>query len=527
MLKKLLLVSIPVFLFSNYLIKLDASLKHNLRTLNGQGIVVIDYFGDNLLALSDGNGLKGLTEQGIKYQIIDIDPSQGNYQIVWVFDSKARERLRDIGKIVAHEDDLYLLNTKDQGDIVELNKLKVKLKNLSFDPMITSKDARLSFQPVVKKDTLIQEMANRVSLDTIMTFVRRLQNFRTRYSSTDSARACALWLRNKFISYGFDSVYAETFSASYSANVIAVKKGMVYPGKNYVVGCGHYDCTSGTPTTFAPGADDNGTGTTMALEAARILRNYRFEYSIRLIGFGGEEQGLLGSAYYAQRARSRGDSVLGAINGDMFAYTTPNRDTLMIINDTTYRSNLWLASYFSTCADTYTTLKKRIWTGRRAQSDHASFSRYGYSAIQERENLNVSNPYYHTTGDTIGGGFNAQTMFYQGVRAAVATIASLAIPYRTGIANDFNGKVLDAEFNLYPSVIRAQKLKIRYVIPYSTTLKFVLYNVLGQIKMSQIINLRTSGILEIDLKNCLLPGIYFIQLEIEKRSVIRKIVISG
>ncbi|WP_435525179.1 M28 family peptidase [Chryseobacterium indoltheticum] len=43
---------------------------------------------------------------------------------------------------------------------------------------------------------------------------------------------------------------------------------------------------------------DNGSGTAILLEAARILKDVPTEYSVKFIHFSGEEQGLVGSNHY-------------------------------------------------------------------------------------------------------------------------------------------------------------------------------------------------------------------------------------
>jgi aminopeptidase YwaD len=51
-----------------------------------------------------------------------------------------------------------------------------------------------------------------------------------------------------------------------------------------VIICGHYD-------TITVRVSDNGSGTSIILEAARILKDVPTEYSIKFIHFSGEEQG--------------------------------------------------------------------------------------------------------------------------------------------------------------------------------------------------------------------------------------------
>ena len=54
--------------------------------------------------------------------------------------------------------------------------------------------------------------------------------------------------------------------------------------------------------TTAPGADDNASGTAAVIEAARIFTQYDSKYTIIYALWDEEEQGLIGSAYYAHQA---------------------------------------------------------------------------------------------------------------------------------------------------------------------------------------------------------------------------------
>ena len=60
------------------------------------------------------------------------------------------------------------------------------------------------------------------------------------------------------------------------------------------------DCTNGAGT--APGADDNGSGTSAVLEAARVMAATHFRGTIVFAGFDGEELGPVGLE--ALRARA-------------------------------------------------------------------------------------------------------------------------------------------------------------------------------------------------------------------------------
>jgi len=81
----------------------------------------------------------------------------------------------------------------------------------------------------------------------------------------------------------------------------------------------------------APGADDNGSGSAIQAEMARVIatENVPLVYGMRIMWFCGEEQGLLGSRALASMYRQRGDNLLGMFNMDMIGYKRPNLPTVM------------------------------------------------------------------------------------------------------------------------------------------------------------------------------------------------------
>ena len=77
-----------------------------------------------------------------------------------------------------------------------------------------------------------------------------------------------------------------------SRNVIAEKQG---PGDAVVVLGGHYDSVPGIS-----GANDNASGTAVLLAIAESLKDVDLPFTLRIIAFGSEELGLLGSQFYVQ-----------------------------------------------------------------------------------------------------------------------------------------------------------------------------------------------------------------------------------
>ena len=77
-----------------------------------------------------------------------------------------------------------------------------------------------------------------------------------------------------------------------SQNVIAEKKG---PGEAVVVLGGHYDSVPGIV-----GANDNASGAVVLVTLARMLAEVDLPFTLRIIPFGSEELGLLGSRFYVE-----------------------------------------------------------------------------------------------------------------------------------------------------------------------------------------------------------------------------------
>lgn len=74
-------------------------------------------------------------------------------------------------------------------------------------------------------------------------------------------------------------------------------------------------------TKDAPGANDDGSGVALVLEAARILSKEKFDATIVYAVFSGEEQGLWGSQLLAETAKARGWDVAAMLNNDIVGNT--------------------------------------------------------------------------------------------------------------------------------------------------------------------------------------------------------------
>jgi hypothetical protein len=104
------------------------------------------------------------------------------------------------------------------------------------------------------------------------------------------------------------------------ANVIAVIPGTRSDRILHING--HYDSISSPRSDaegFAPGANDDGSGTIALLEMARVLSKYTFYNTIMLAAVTGEEFGLYGSTHIAAMAKKENWNIEGVIANDMIA----------------------------------------------------------------------------------------------------------------------------------------------------------------------------------------------------------------
>jgi hypothetical protein len=269
-------------------------------------------------------------------------------------------------------------------------------------------------------DSFIQRLVGRVSQDSIRRQIQRLQDFGTRFTVTESCRAAEQYVHDYFTALGFDSVELDTYDwqGVVMRNVVATRLGRRNPEKITLV-CGHMDCYSEDPMNFAPGAEDNASGTVVAVEAARVMASESFDNTVKFIAFTGEELGLFGSMHYAEKMRQQGADIIGALNFDMIAWPGGEFGVGIYCDN----QSLPLALFEDTIAGIYTSLDRFVYVGAYG-SDQLSFHEYGYQATAGAE-YGQFYPYYHTTADTIGN--LSMPLAAEVAKMGIATLATIAI----------------------------------------------------------------------------------------------------
>ena len=180
--------------------------------------------------------------------------------------------------------------------------LPIKNKHLAIEYQPTSKTTTVPLM----LDDILDSLVNEVNQDTIYSYVCSLQAYPYRVPGSAANEGARNWIYDKFVGYGYDSVYLDHFlyRTTDCYNVVACKPGTMFPEKQVIVG-GHFDAV-----LKSPGADDNGSGTAGVLELARLLKDMDLPVTVIFIAFDAEEAGLWGSDHYAENAFATGEEII-------------------------------------------------------------------------------------------------------------------------------------------------------------------------------------------------------------------------
>jgi hypothetical protein len=295
------------------------------------------------------------------------------------------------------------------------------------------------FEPRPLADPQITVALADVSAQRIQANIEKLVSFQTRLTLSaqdpDSIKAghgigaAREWIKAEFERYSHDcggclEVKTDSFTENPGdripkptiiTNVYAVLSGTnPESAKRIVLVTGHYD--SRNSDTFdasgiAPGANDDGSGTAVSLECARVLSKLKFPATIIFLTVAGEEQGLNGSAHFAKMAKDQGWNIEAALNNDIVGGDrSPQQDPGIVrvfsegvplaATDTEVRrirnlggendsASRQLARYIAEVSRTYKTAAQPLIVFRLDRylrgGDHISFNEQGYSAVRFTE----------------------------------------------------------------------------------------------------------------------------------------------
>ena len=406
------------------------------------------------LARADRDERSSLRKHGLSVSVLDRDSRVKEYVLVRLSSPERMRSVSRLGRVLAVEGSLHLFWT-DGGDPMAALPPGIERKPLPRSTILpflrpSAYPPGAALRPAA--NDIIASFVGEVSQANLRASVQSLQSFQTRYTSTVNCEGAGQFILDYFRSLGLEAGFQPfTFGAGTATrNVVADSRGRTDPDEVIII-CAHYDSFSDMPEVLAPGADDDASGVAAVMEAGRILADQPHDFTIRFIAFSAEEWGLYGSQFYSEGARANGERIIGVLNLDMIAYTSDMSEDLdIVVND----FSRWLADRAELVAATYTGLPvRKVVDASFVYSDHSPFWDRGYSAFCGIEDADVSNPYYHTTADTVDT-LNFD-FFEDATGTALAALSDLAQPVRPGYPRTPAG--LAAESETYVSVFQAIK----------------------------------------------------------------------
>merc|ERR1719277_1195013 len=289
-------------------------------------------------------------------------------------------------------------------------------------------EASIHLEQAQNADPWIVKLLEQVSQSSIRDSISKLQSYTSRNSASGSAGLdpAAEWASQQLTNAGF-RVTRDNFRNGYTPQIVAELIGTESPEKVVVLGA-HLDSIAGwgsRPTSRAPGADDNGSGSSSVLEFARIIASTgaRFKNTLRLCLFTGEEQGLIGSRALARRWRNEGVNVIAMVNVDMMGYRRSGTPINIVVM--TRASDPALTNIARATASTYLPSYANANTSGCC-SDQQSFHENGFPAVGffESPGSSVAYPQYHKSTDLLQY-IDPQQVAVQ-AKAAFATAAVMA-----------------------------------------------------------------------------------------------------
>jgi len=335
-------------------------------------------------------------------------------------------------------------------------------------------------------DPQITAAIHQVSAQQIQADIEKLVGFGTRLTlSAQDPQSMAAghgigaareWIKGQFESYSRDcsgclEVKTDSFlqapadripNPTQITNVYAVLKGSdPQSAKRMVLVTGHYDSRNSDTfdvTGAAPGANDDGSGTAVSLECARVLSKLKFPATIIFLTVAGEEQGLNGSKHFAEMARQQGWDIEAVLNNDIVggdrnsgqktdvvrvfsegvpvAATDADVRRIRSLGGENDSSSRELARYIAEVGKTYLAGVSPMLIFRLDRylrgGDHYSFNQQGYAAVrftEYREDFNHQHQNVRTEGGVEYGDLPRFVNFDYVANVArlnAATLASLA-----------------------------------------------------------------------------------------------------
>ncbi|MDB9883056.1 M20/M25/M40 family metallo-hydrolase [Bacteroidia bacterium] len=336
-------------------------------------------------------------------------------------------------------------------------------------------------------------------VDSVLYKIYNYERIGVKATNTPGFDSATRYLFDKYTRLGYEPII-DTFKVlgGESYNIIVEKPGSNKEDKWIIVGA-HYDSV-----LDGPGANDNGSGVVGTLEIAKLIKDVDTRTGIRIINFGAEEQGFLGSTHYVKNVLDAADDIELMLNLDQLGGTKGEDNSKIKCErdeDTSPSTNnalSWLKTdTLANLMSVYTNLTPII--SNAYSSDYVPFEAHGhiitglYQASTDNNN--------HTSKDvTANMDIEATTEVIKGALATTLYFARINTPANV------SGLMTDA-YTIYPNPItKYLKINIGVDSKYFVEIRDYLGN--------RVLSLEKLANEPIDVSN-LANGLYTVSISID------------
>ncbi len=419
-----------------------------------------------------------------------------------------------------------------QNNMLSTNPLAEEIMLENYDPA-----DYLPASVIDDPAEIVQAINDGISTDSLYAYLVHLSSFENRNTGSDTVSqtygmgAARRWVYDRFVQIGAENggrlipSYLQfdqnICGMSQHRNVFAVLPGTNKDMPGVILIEAHLDsrCEDNCDVDCeAHGMEDNGSGTALVIELARVMSQLAFDRTIVFMATTGEEQGLHGADAFAKYAVAKDIQINAVLNNDVVGgiicgetSSAPSCPGLNHIDSTQVRlfsqgsfnsRNKQLARFikmqyqeellpFVSVPMLLTIMSAEDRTGRGG--DHIPFRQQGFAAMRfcsanEHGNANVSDPDYHdrqhTTSDILGvdtDGDNVLDSFFvdfnylkrnaviNGVAASMAAIGPFTPDFTATYFDDLVTVTIDDPLNYGQYRVMVRKLDNDFDTVFTTT----------------------------------------------------------
>lgn len=249
----------------------------------------------------------------------------------------------------------------------------------------------------------VEELYQHIDPQKIWQTNQHLTSYLNRSARSDTGVAAAQWFKQQFDTlaqeYGRSDVesYFVTTGKKYPQPSTVTIIGKDKTKEAIIIGA-HIDTLDGN----MPGADDDSSGISVAMEISRVLLASRLtlDHPVYIIAYAAEERGLVGSSYVVKHFLNKKIPVKAVMQLDQAGFrANPKDKTIWLLQDYVDAD---LTQFTAQLLTQYVKIPVAYTRCGYACSDHANWTIKGFKAsYPSATTLDDDNPYVHTSEDKL------------------------------------------------------------------------------------------------------------------------------